>query len=1204
MDPSVCCGPMRFHMLGGLMVTDGDEPLDLGTPKQRAVVAVLLLERDQVVSSDRLVELLWGDDADKALVSLRAYVSRLRAVLEPDRRPRDPAAILVSQSPGYRLVVPRADVDLYQFEDDVAAGRRLVRAGDHAGAVAVLDAALERWTGPVLPELASEAFVVDAATRAEDVRLSAAEAVAEAWLGLGDAHEARIRLEREAESHLTRERLQGLLALALYRSERQADALRVVDRCRRALLEDHGLDLGADLKRLETDLLTQSPVLDPDPVRIVARTVATGRASSVAAPTSPSPAPSPTTTVAPTAPSPTTSVTLSPTVAPTTTIVGRSSEQRVLHDALAAAAGGHGSIVVLVGDAGIGKTRLAETAVEAASPAGFATAWARCPESRATPPFWVVTQLREQLAAQLRTTTSLAASADASMRSPDPADEGPAGRADQTEDGFGRYRSVLGEIVAIDHPILVVVDDLQWADPDSLRLVEQLAADLASTRVVVVATTRPLDDHAPDALVDCLAEIARIPSSRQLEVGGLTVADVADWLDGRDDVAVPVEVAALVHDRTGGNPLFVKELTELLAAEGRLDDVAAVADSRAIPPGVRFVVRRRVSRLPRSTQQLLSTAAVVGSPFRIDTLAAIAEVDEAQVLTDLVPALDEGLLVEARGDLAFSHALVADALAGEINPARSAAIHAAAARALAASAGPGFGTDAAVVAHHALAGILAGTGDLAVDASRRAAEVASSRFAHEDAAAHWGDTALALAKARPGDAAARIDALIAQAEALTMADVTEAAKAPILAAVDAAGAAGLVDAMIRAASLLNYTHVWTNEAYGVVDDRLVDALERTLAAIGEGDTPERAVLLGALASELVFADPARHIQVCAEAERAARAAGDPIVLARVLNNLMLPNRPGQLGVRRRNADEMVALADAHPLPPGLVFAGHHHVAEAHLEVGDLGRVADEVVAARRVLDRMPRSHLHGMNLWTEAVLATATGRYDEASDLVTRAHELHRRGRDYDADTLLLGATAAIAIDHGGLDDLIPFAVATVGTTAYERTSAECVAFGMLEAGRDDLARSLVEPFGPGAGFPDDFTTLAGATAALHVRVELADLDGAAPIAQLLAPYASRWAGAGNSPLSLGPVRLALARHRCALGDDEGAAELLAASVAMTEANGAVAWLARSLTHQAAFLVSFGDVAGAEAARSRAGSLADRYGLPYVRRRLDRLDAN
>ena len=324
-----------------------------------------------------------------------------------------------------------------------------------------------------------------------------------------------------------------------------------------------------------------------------------------------------------------------------------------------------------------------------------------------------------------------------------------------------------------------------------------------------------------------------------------------------------------------------------------------------------------------------------------------------------------------------------------------------------------------------------------------------------------------------------------------------------------------------------------------------------------------------------------------------------MVLARILNNLMLPNRASQLDERRHNADEMVALAGRHDLPPDLVYAAHHHVTEAHLEVGDLDLVAAELETSRRVLDELPRSHLHSQHMWTEATLATATGRYDEASALVARAHEQHRRGRFYDADTLLLAGMAAIAIDHGGLDDLIPFAVATAGSTAYERPVAEAMAFAMLEVGRTDLARSLTEPYGAHAGFPDDYTTLMGACAALHVRVELGDHDGAAAVAAVLDPFASRWAGAGTAPLSMGPVGLALARHRGALADADGAANLFSAAVAATEANGAVAWLARSLVHQAAFLDDHGEVGEAREARARASSLADRHGLPYVRRRLE-----
>ncbi len=216
---------MQFHVLGGLEVDAGAASFDLGPPKQRMVLAVLLLERDRVVSADRLVELLWGEDQPKAMSSLQAYVSRLRSILEPSRLPRDPATVLITQPPGYRLVVARDAVDLYRFEDLVASGRERLRAGFAADALVLLDRALALWTGPLLPEFADEPFVLAAASRASQLRLSAFEAAAEARLTLGDHEGALSLIEPEAAAHPLREGLHGLLALALYRSSRQADAL-------------------------------------------------------------------------------------------------------------------------------------------------------------------------------------------------------------------------------------------------------------------------------------------------------------------------------------------------------------------------------------------------------------------------------------------------------------------------------------------------------------------------------------------------------------------------------------------------------------------------------------------------------------------------------------------------------------------------------------------------------------------------------------------------------------------------------------------------------------------------------------------------------------------------------------------------------------------------------------------------------------------
>ena len=1127
---------MHYRLFGGLQVQHDDRPLELGPPKQRAVLAVLLVEAGRVVAADRMVELLWGDDATKARSSLQAYISHLRRILGSE--------VLLTQSPGYRLAVERADIDVYRFLDLVANGRAELRDGDAAAARVVLDEALTLWDSP-LPEFAAEPFAVELNERLRAARLSAIEGAAEADLALGDHASAIARLEPEAADQSLQERLHWLLALALYRAGRQADALRAIDRVRRALADTAGLELGPELRQLEADVLAHAKGLswEPPPDR--------------PAPTRP----------------------------PTPMLVGRDSERRELLDALDRAGAGHGGTAVLIGEPGIGKTRLLEDLRDAAAARGFSTAWARCAESGAAPPFWPITQISEQLRD--------AGVLGREMVAPDDRD------SDETAAArvrFEIYRAVAARLATLDRPLLAVIDDIQWADPDSLRLLEHLAAELAPTRVLIAVSTRPLDDTAPDALVDCLAEVARSPNAVQLRLGGLDVGAVSMWLSS---VATSTEdVAVVIHERSGGNALFVKELVDLLAAEGRLDDPEAVRSARGIPPGVQFVVRRRVARLPAVSQQLLSIAAVIGHSFEPEVLAAAAECETVEALDALSPAFDAGLLVDAGTTYRFSHALVADALADEVNASRRARIHAAAARALADAAGPSLGPDVAVIAHHAHAGIAAGTGALAIDASIRAAELAVARSADLDAANHWSGAAVALARHRPADVAARVGARIEEANALLRADHTAHAKAAVLTAIDDADAGDLVDEMVRAAMLLNHAHVWTNEAYAVVDDRAIAALERTLARMDHDDLVRRAEVLAALASELVFSDARRHRTVCDEAEEVARAAGDPRTLARVLVAVQLPNRPGDLDVRARRAHQIVDLVELNALSEDLAFAGHHHLAQVAFEMADIDRSAAHLADARAAIANLPGTKFRSQLYWFESAIHFLQGRYETGQALSAEAHQIHRRARGVDADILWLAGVLIEAVDLGGLEPFIDTMPDQARRTAYRRNAQEQVAFGLLEAGRPDLAGGLIAEFGDEASFPDDWTTLTGATAALHVRAELELVDATAAVHAFLEPYAGRWACSGSSPAGAGPVDLALARADALLGDTDRARVRFASAVQTCDRNRTLAWLTRSLVHQGRFLTASGEVAAGQAALARAGELADRHGFVYLRRRL------
>lgn len=1160
---------MHFRLLGGLAVHDEHGPVDLGPPRQRAVLALLVLEAGTLVPADRIIELIWGDDAPKARSGLHAYISHLRRILHPEGA-RGHDAVLVTQSPGYRLNVPRADVDLFAFEDAVAAGRELLAAGELGPAATRLGDALRSWTGPLLPELEHETFVVAAALRAARSRLLAVEGLAEARLGLGDPAGALTVVEPELEAEPLREHLHGLAALAMYRTGRQADALRVVDACRRALGDVAGLEPSPALRRLEADLLAQSAALDWRPP-------VTGRAAPA---TAPEPA-------APAAPATRGS---RPALAPRS-LVGRDAELAVLLDALDEATTRHGTVAVVTGEPGIGKTRLVEELVAIAAGRGIATATVRCTE-RGVPPFWPAMELAAQLRAHAIPLEPLFE-----------AEGGPT----TTLRGFDLHQAALTALQVAERPFVAVIDDLQWADPDSLRLLEDIAAGLSSTSGLAVVTVRPLTADSPPALVDCLAELARTPRARHLGLGGLDAAAltalVAERTGATADEADIADVVEVLTSRTDGNALFVKELLDLLTVDGRIDP-AAVRGSRATPPGVQFVVRRRVARLPLATQRLLPVAAVLGQSFDIAPLALAVGEPEDEVLDALGPALDVDLLTEDGAGLRFTHALIADALAEEVNPTRRARAHATAARWYADAAGSDLGPLAPRVAHHAVGGLLAGTGPLAVAAASRAAAIAEATAADEDAAAHHATVADVLARVRPTDVLARVDALVAQGRCLVRADQVEAAKAPLLAAIDLAASIQAVDRMAGAAVLFNQGHVWTNEGYGVVDERVVAALDRTLVALGHTDPPARALILGARASELVFAPRERHRVACREAVEVARAAGDPATLARVLINVELPNSPYDLEEREARLAEVARLCETHGLSWETRFASHHQLALVRAERADLDGAADCLGAARQALEGRGGGRYRAQLYWFESGLLTARGDHREARRLVEEAYELHRRGRRYDAETLRFAGLGAIATDVGGLEEVLAVAADLPVSSAYRHTSNASIAWMLTEIGRHDDAARLLESARQLGPHPDDFTRLYSQCCELQALVEVGDRGGAEALHEQLAPFAGRWACSGTSPLSAGLVDLALARADALAGRTHVARRRFELAAEGHERMQVPAWTARTLAHQGSFLLGTGDRDDRVAARealARARALADEYGLVYVHRRLDGL---
>jgi len=253
--------PLRFCLLGPLLVLRGDTPVSVGGAQQRAILAFLLTQQE-AVSVEQIADALWGERPPSGYAAtIQAYVFRLRAALEPARVRGGPAAVLVTESSGYRLNVDSAAVDLAEFERLVESGESLVARGEPAEGAAHLSRALALWRGPVLADLADYDFAAHLGRRLEELRLRAIESRIDAELTLGHHASLIAELTSLADSHPTREHLQAQRILALYRTGRQSEALDAFREIRARMIEELGVEPGDELTRLHQSILNQDPGL-------------------------------------------------------------------------------------------------------------------------------------------------------------------------------------------------------------------------------------------------------------------------------------------------------------------------------------------------------------------------------------------------------------------------------------------------------------------------------------------------------------------------------------------------------------------------------------------------------------------------------------------------------------------------------------------------------------------------------------------------------------------------------------------------------------------------------------------------------------------------------------------------------------------------------------------------------------------------------
>ncbi|MGI5237300.1 ATP-binding protein [Dactylosporangium sp. CA-139066] len=826
-----------------------------------------------------------------------------------------------------------------------------------------------------------------------------------------------------------------------------------------------------------------------------------------------------------------------------TGFVGRERERALLAARLQDARDGAGRVVLVGGEPGVGKTRLAREAAGIAEGLGMFCAAGRVADDDGSPPLHAVRQVLLAIGA--------GPEIDGERRGP--------------EDPYRRNAAVLEAIAAAGAArggLFVLLDDVQWADPGTLRLLVHLARNLAREAVAVVATYR--DSEPAPALRDALAALAREPIVDRITLEGLSEAEVGVQLAAVAGFAVPAPVAAAVHRRTRGNPFFVGELGTQLARR-------EVVGEQGLPDGVRDAVRARLNRLGPDARAVAHAAAVLGAGAEPGLLAAVTGIG----LPGVLAAVDEARAARILDGRGFTHDLIREAAAAEVPTPERLALHAAAAAALTASG------DAARIAHHLGEALPLGDAAAAAGWARRAGDLAAERRAWEEAAQWYG-------RAVAAGAPERAHVLLARARAQMRAYDIDGARTSLLAAAELAKAAGDGETLAEAVLVMEG-----------VSDFLWDPIGRSLtldalAALPEGDSGLRARLLAGLVVMDVWRVPGDADGRSLEALGMAERVGDRRAIIEALRARQFAcSGPDGAEERLALGGRLLALE---PGEDDAAMWGRLWRFDAFAQLGDLHAVAGEAAALAALAEQTSSLLARWHVLRCRAAIAHARGRYAEAVALGEEAVELNRRSGHEGSMLPSVGFLMGVRATIGDFSQEPEKIVLRYLHEAPSWGLRGMLARWMLAAGRVQEARDWY------TGLPDihevpPFVRLPAAAGLIEMAAAFGELVTVERLYDAMLPHADRFVCGGAGVVVIeGPTQLPLGIGAGALGRHGDAEAHLRAAIAESERAGmpGAAAIAR---HELARVLLAAGGRGAEAAglARAAASAAETLGMGPLR---------
>lgn len=674
-------------------------------------------------------------------------------------------------------------------------------------------------------------------------------------------------------------------------------------------------------------------------------------------------------------------------------LVGRAQPLELVRGAVDDAFEHRGRLLLVTGEAGIGKTALVTQAADEARARGALVLAGACWEGAGVPGYWPWVQVLRGYAAWAgpERWERERAAAGPDLARLVPGDTAP--RADPDDGGFRLFDSVATLLLhaAGEQPVVLVLEDLHWADSGSVRLLDFLSRQTGLTALVALGTYRDTEVTSAEHPLRALTVTAQV-----LPLGGLDRGGVAALLRRTAPVEPDATLVVLVHRRTGGNPFFVEQVSRLLAAGG---------SETTVPDGVRDAIERRVARLPSASAALLTTAAVLGAEFDVSLVATVADKPAADVEALLDSAVGARLLrVVDDARYRFDHDLIRETLVTGVAPARRAALHAAVLAALTERADAGAAVPAALLAHHAFLGVPVVPATVASARLEGAAEAATERLAADEAVTHYRRMLL-LGTERQRDILLRLgDAQHRAGDGPAAADTYRDAAAAARAAGDVAVLAGAALGLHRLGAQTGSSHA-----------EQIALLEEAVRALCDGETELRARLLAALARDLahgVGADRRRVVELSGQALGLARDLDDPALLAFcLLARHDAVWRPGTARERLALAEEMDRAADAAGRRD-LALQARANRFVARLELGDPAAF-DELDGYARVAEELREPRFRYYAVSRQAAVAVLAGRFQEAERLIERADALGRQIGEPDTLNVRLDQLWALRTEQG-----------------------------------------------------------------------------------------------------------------------------------------------------------------------------------------------